>query len=65
MFQLTHWGWVMDHRYASANYVNIGPGNGLSPEGREAIFRTNADIMSIGPSETNFSEILIKIQKFS
>ena len=39
-------------------------GNGLSPEWRQAIIWTNAAFMSIRPSGTNFSEILIKIQNF-
>ena len=36
-------------------------GNGLAPVWRQAITRTNADILSIRPLGTNFSEILLKI----
>ena len=43
------------------NQVSIGSDNGLSPIRRQAIIWTNAGLLSIGPLETNFSEILIKI----
>ena len=43
----------------------IGSDNGLSPERRQAIIWTNAGILLIGPLGTNFSEILIEIQRFS
>ena len=43
----------------------IGPDNGLSPGRRQAIIYTNAGILLIGPSGTNFSEILIEIRTFS
>ena len=39
--------------------------NGLSPGRRQAIIWTNAGILLIGPSGTNFSEILIVIHTFS
>ena len=39
--------------------------NGLSPIRRQAIISSNAWLLSIGPLETNFSEILIKIRTFS
>ena len=39
--------------------------NGLLPIRRQAIIRTNAGLLSIEPSGTNFSEILIKIQNSS
>ena len=45
--------------------VNIGSGNGLVPVRRQAITWINADLLTIRPLETNFSEILIKIQRFS
>ena len=45
--------------------VRIGSGNGLSTIQRQAIIKTNAGTLSIGPLETNFMEILIKIQNFS
>ena len=43
----------------------IGSDNGLSPERRQAIIRTNAGILLIGPLGTNFSEILLEILIFS
>ena len=39
--------------------VNIGPDNGSSPDQRQAITWTNAQLMSIKPIGTNSSEILI------
>ena len=47
------------------NWFIIGSSNGLSPDRRQAITWTNADLLIIGPLGTNFSEIGIKIQKFS
>ena len=49
----------MCHIYASVNWISIGSDNGLSP------IWTSAWLVSIGPLETNFSEILIKIWKVS
>ena len=49
-------------------WVSIGSGNqvmGLLLVRRQAITWTNADLLSIGPLGTNFSEILIEIQNFS
>ena len=46
----------------SVNWVSIGSGNGLLPVWHQAITWTNADILSKGPSGTNFSEIIIRIQ---
>ena len=43
----------------------IGSDNGLSPERRQAIIRTNAGILLIGPLGTNFSEISFEILIFS
>ena len=43
----------------------IGSDNGLSPGRRLAIIWNNGGILSIGPSGTNFSEILIGIKKKS
>ena len=51
--------------YASANWVNIGSANGLSPARCWAITWTNADLLSNGPSGTNFSEIWIATLTFS
>ena len=63
------WGGVLssiNSSTPSAAYVRqIGSGNGLSPVRRQAITWTNADLLSIGPLETNYSETQIKIQKFS
>ena len=47
-----------------SNLTIIGSDNGLSPGWRHAIIRTNAGILLIGPLETNFNEILIKIYIF-
>ena len=55
-------------RHASKYYINsssaayICSGNGLSPVRRKAITLTYAGLLSIGPLETNFSEIRIEIQ---
>ena len=43
----------------------IGSDNGLSPGQRQAIIWTNAGMLLIEPSGTNFNEILIKIITFS
>ena len=45
--------------------VNIGSDNGLLSIAHHDIIWTNAGLLSIGPSGTNFSEIWIKIQNFS
>ena len=42
-----------------------GSDNGLSPDWRQAITRTNAGMWLIRPLGTNLSEILIRIQIFS
>ena len=57
---LTHWGRVT--HICVGNITIIGSDNGLSPGRREAIIRTSAGILLIGPLGTNFSEILIGIQ---
>ena len=44
-----------------SNLTIIGSNIGLWPGQRQAIIWTNAGLLLIGPSETNFSEILIKI----
>ena len=51
--------------YVLVNRVSIGSDNGLSPIWRQAIIWTNARLLLIGPSWTNFSEILTKLQNFS
>ena len=53
----------MTHIYVG-NLAIIGSDNGLSPGRRQAIIWTNDGILLIGPSETNFNEILIEIQTF-
>ena len=45
--------------------VSISSGNGLSPVRCQAITWTNADLLSIGPLGTNFSEIQIEIENIS
>ena len=60
---LTHWGRVM--HICVGKWTIIGSDNGLSPGRRQAIIWTNAGILLIWPLETNFSEILIRIQTFS
>ena len=51
--------------YDVKHIVNTDSGNGLAPIRRQAIIMVNADLQSICPSETNFSEIPIKIPTFS
>ena len=60
---LTHWSRVT--HICVGNLAIIGTDNGLSPGRRQAIIRTNAGILLIGPLGTNFSEIWIGIQTFS
>ena len=51
--------------YMSVNWFSIGLGNGLVPNRRQAITWTNADLLSIGPLGTNFSESWIEILTFA
>ena len=44
--------------------TNIGSDNGLSPDRRQAITRTNAMILLTEPLGTSFSEIFIEIHSF-
>ena len=60
---LTHWGRVT--HICVSKLTIIGSDNGLSPGRCEAIIRTNAGILWIGPLGANFSEILIEIYTFS
>ena len=60
---LTHWGRVM--HICVGKLTIIGSDNGLSPGRRQAIIWTNTAVLLIGPSGTNFSEILNEIQTFS
>ena len=60
---LTHWGRVT--HICVSKLTIIGSDNGLSPGRRRAIIWTNAGILFIWPSGTNFSEISIDIQTFS
>ena len=55
----THWGW-MTHICIS-NHSVIGSDNGLSPDRRQAIIWTNAEILLTEPLVTNFSKILSKL----
>ena len=61
--KLIHCGRVT--RICVGKLTNIGSDNGLAPGRRQAIIRTNAGILLIGPWGTNFSEILIEIEIFS
>ena len=56
---LTHWGRVT--HICVGKLTIIGSDNGLPPVRRQAIIWTNAGILLIRPSGTNFSEILIEI----
>ena len=60
---LTHWGRVM--HICVIKLTIIGSDNGLSPGQRQAIIRTNAGILLIWTSGTNFSEMLSEILTFS
>ena len=60
---LTHWGRVM--HICIGKLATIGSDNGLSPDRRQAIIWTIAEILLIRPLGTNFIEILIKILPFS
>ena len=59
---LTHWGRVM--HICISKIIIISSDYGLSPSRHQAIFWTNAVILSILPLATNFSEMLIKIYSF-
>ena len=60
---LIDWG-RMTH-ICVGNLAIIGSDNCLSPGRRHAIIWTDAGILLIGPSETDFNEILIKNHTFS
>ena len=55
---LIDWGRVT--HICVGNLAIIGSDNCLSPGRRHAIIWTDAGILLIGPSETDFNEILIK-----
>ena len=59
---LTHWG--RETHICVGEHANIGSDNGLSLNQRQAIIWTNAGILLIGPSGTNFNVILIEIYMF-
>ena len=48
----------------TGNWLNIGSGNCLSPVRLQAITLTYAASLLIGPLQTNFNEIQIKLQNF-
>ena len=48
-----------------SDLTSIGSDNGLSPGRRQAIIRTNAGILLIGPLGTNISDFLVEILIFS
>ena len=54
----------MTHKYVS-ELIIIGSDNGLSAGRRQAIIRTNAEILLIETLRTNLGEILIEIYTFS
>ena len=61
--QLTHWVRVM--HICISKLTIIGWDNGLSSGRCQAIIWTNAWLFLIGPTGTNFNEIIIKINSFS
>ena len=61
--KLTHWGWVT--HICVGNLTIIGSDNSLSPDRRQPIIRTIAEILLIRPLGTNFSEMSIEIQTLS
>ena len=61
--KLTHWGRVT--HICVSKLTIIGSDNGLAPGRRQTIIWTNDGLLLIGPSGTNFNEILIGIQTFS
>ena len=60
---MTHWG--RGTHICVSKLTIIGSDNGLSPGRRQAIIWTNAGILLIRPSETNFNEMFIEILAFS
>ena len=62
------WGEVQFYPLPLAPHIcvkesgSIGSNNDLSPILRQVIILTNAALLSIGPLEPNFSEILIKMR---
>ena len=60
---LTHWGRLMN--ICISKLIIIGSDNGLLPGRRQDIIWINAQILLIGPLETKFSDITIKIHTFS
>ena len=60
---LTHSGWVT--HICSSKLIIIGSDNGLSPGWRQVIIWSNAEIVLIRTSGTNFSETLSEIRTFS
>ena len=60
--------WAVNHggrimHICASKLPFTGPDNGLSPSRRQTIIWTNAGILLIRPSATNFCEISIKIKK--
>ena len=54
----------LSNTYICQKITIIGSDNGLSLGRHQAIIWTNAGILLIGPLQTNFSEVLIKIDIF-
>ena len=61
--ELTHWAERLI--YASVRLPIIGSDNGLSPDRRQAIIWSNADVLQIGPLGAKFNKIWKKIITFS
>ena len=47
--------------YASANWISLGSGNGLSPVRRHAWIFTNADVLSTRPKGTYINGIIFEV----
>ena len=57
--------WTLLSGYASLNWFLTGSDNGLSPVRHKAIIWTYDELLLIGPSGTNVSEVWIEIQQSS
>ena len=60
---LNHWDWVT--HICVSKLTTIGSDNGLSPDRRQAIIWTNAEILLIRTLGTNSSDFLSEIRAFS
>ena len=62
-YHFTHWGRVT--HICNSKLAIIGSDNGLSPDRRQAIIWTNAQILLSGPRWTNLNEILTEMHTSS